>query len=271
MFRSLRRGESSSFDVAKRGEQSAPVVQPGALHAPPSPKTGRTMQSKGSPVRIVYIVDDDPALLGSLERTFRAAGLTAVSYQTAFAFLDAAPDLSDGCLLLDIVMPEMDGLELQERLNSLGFNMPVIVMTAWGDVETAVQAMKSGAVDFIEKPFNDEALLDAINAALALDRGPTRDRESVVAAKLMAKLSPRERQVLDGLVGGRSTKQIAYDLGISARTVEVHRARMLARLGTHSLAEAIRLAVLAGLPPADLEANAADRQRRSGASRGLPE
>jgi two-component system, LuxR family, response regulator FixJ len=112
------------------------------------------MQSKGSPVRIVYIVDDDAALLGSLERTFRAAGLTAVSYHTAFAFLDAAPDLSDGCLLLDIVMPEMDGLELQERLNSLGFNMPVIAMTAWGDVETAVQAMKSGAVDFIEKPFN---------------------------------------------------------------------------------------------------------------------
>ena len=229
------------------------------------------MQSKGSPVRIVYIVDDDAALLGSLERTFRAAGLTAVSYQTAFAFLDAAPDLSDGCLLLDIVMPEMDGLELQERLNSLGFNMPVIAMTAWGDVETAVQAMKSGAVDFIEKPFNDQALLDAINAALALDRGPTRDRESVVAAKLMAKLSPRERQVLDGLVAGRSTKQIAYDLGISARTVEVHRARMLARLGTHSLAEAIRLAVLAGLSPADLEANAADCQRRSGTSRGLPE
>jgi two-component system response regulator FixJ len=229
------------------------------------------MQSEGSPGRIVYVVDDDSALLGSLERTFRAAGLTAVSYQTAFAFLDAAPDLSDGCLLLDIIMPKMDGLELQERLNSLGFNMPVIVMTAWGDVETAVQAMKNGAVDFIEKPFNDEALLDAVNAALALDRGLTRDQESVVAAKLMAKLSPRERQVLDALAAGRSTKQMAYDLGISTRTVEVHRARMLARLGTYSLAEAIRLAVLGGVPPADLEANAADRQRLSGASRGLPE
>jgi two-component system response regulator FixJ len=193
------------------------------------------MQSEGSPVRIVYIVDDDPALLGSLERTFRAAGLTAVSYQTALEFLDAAPGLSDGCLLLDIVMPEMDGPELQERLSSLAFNMPVIVMTAWGDVETAVQAMKSGAIDFIEKPFNDEALLDAINAALALDRGPPRDRESVVAARLMAKLTPRERQVLDGLVAGRSTKQMAYDLDISARTVEVHRTRMLARLGTARL------------------------------------
>jgi two-component system, LuxR family, response regulator FixJ len=229
------------------------------------------MQSTGSPGRIVYVVDDDAALLGSLERTFRAAGLRTVSYQTASAFLAAAPGLSAGCLLLDIIMPDMDGLELQERLNSLGFNMPVIAMTAWGDVETAVQAMKSGAVDFIEKPFNDEALLDAINAALALDRSSTRDRESVVAAKLMAKLSPRERQVLDGLVAGRSTKQMAHDLGISARTVEVHRARMLARLGTHSLAEAIRLAVQAGLSPTDFEANPADRQRRSGAPRGLPE
>jgi two-component system response regulator FixJ len=228
------------------------------------------MQSKGSPVRIVYIVDDDAALLGSLERTFRAAGLTAVSYQTAFAFLDAAPVLSDGCLLLDIIMPEMDGLELQERLNSLGFNMPVIVMTARGDVETAVQAMKSGAVDFIEKPFNDEALLDAINAALALARGPTRDRESVVAAKRMAKLSPRERQVLDGLVAGRLTKQIAYDLGISARTVEVHRARMLVRLGTRSVAEAIGVAVMAELAPADLDAQAAPRRPRGSGSRGLP-
>jgi two-component system response regulator FixJ len=229
------------------------------------------MQSRGSPARIVYIVDDDAALLGSLERIFRAAGLTAVSYQTAFAFLDAAPDLSGGCLLLDILMPEMDGLELQERLNSLGFNMPVIVMTARGDVETAVQAMKSGAVDFIEKPFNDEALLDAINAALALARGPTRDREGVVAAKRMAKLSPRERQVLDGLVAGRLTKQIAYDLGISARTVEVHRARMLVRLGTRSVAEAIGVAVMAELAPADLDARAAPRRPRGGSSRGLPE
>ena len=106
---------------------------------------------------------------------------------------------------------------------------------------------------------------------MALPRRPPHDRGTIEAARRIARLSPRERQVLDALVAGRSTKQMAYDLGISARTVEVHRARMLARLGTHSLAEAIRLAVLAGLPPADLEANAAGRQRRSGASRGLPE
>jgi two-component system response regulator FixJ len=111
------------------------------------------MQSKGSPVRIVYIVDDDPALLGSLERTFRAAGLKALSYQTAFAFLDAAPGLSDGCLLLDIVMPEMDGLELGAAQLSW-VQMPGIVMTAWGDVETAVQATKAGGR--FHRSLNDE-------------------------------------------------------------------------------------------------------------------
>src|SRR6202023_2725176 len=141
------------------------------------------MASENPSARTIYIVDDDASLNRSLKRLLRSAGFAAVSYETGIAFLNAAPDLVEGCILLDVRMPGMNGLELQERLNSLGFNMPVIVMTAWGDVETAVQAMKSGAVDFIEKPFNDEALLDAINAALALDRGPTRDRESVVAAQ----------------------------------------------------------------------------------------
>ena len=223
------------------------------------------------PQRPVYIVDDDGAFRRSVERLLRSAGMTAVLFESASAFLKAAPTLVDGCVLVDVRMPGMGGLELQKQLKSLGFKLPIIVMTLKGDMETAVRAMKGGAVDFIEKPFNDEGLLGAINAALALPLGPARDRETMDAVQRVAGLSPRERQVLDALVAGRATKQMAYDLGISARTVEVHRARMLARLGTHSLAEAIRLAVLAGLLPADLEANAADRQRRSGASRGLPE
>jgi two-component system response regulator FixJ len=124
------------------------------------------MASEGAPARTIYIVDDDVALLASLERLLRSVGLAAVSYESAFAFLEAAPDdLDDGCILLDIQMPGMNGLELQERLNSLEFKMPVIVITAKGDVKTAVRAMKSGAVDFIEKPFSDDLLLDAINAA----------------------------------------------------------------------------------------------------------
>jgi two-component system response regulator FixJ len=212
------------------------------------------MALERTPQRPVYIVDDDGAFRRAVERLLRSVGLTAVSFESASAFLKAAPALVGGCVLLDVRMPGMGGLELQQQLKSLGFKLPIIMMTLKGDMETAVRAMKSGAVDFIEKPFNDEGILVAINAALALPLGPA-----------------RERQVLDAIVAGRLTKQIAYDLGISVRTVEVHRAHMLARLGTHSLAEAVRLAVLAGLPPADLEANTADRQRGSGASRGLPE
>jgi two-component system response regulator FixJ len=227
------------------------------------------MPSEGPPERTVYIVDDDAAFLGSVARIFRAAGLTAISYDTALAFLDVAPDLTEGCLLLDVLMPEMDGLELQERLNSLGFKLPVIVMTAKGDVETAVRAMKAGAADFIEKPFDDDLLLEAINAAFTRAREPTRG-EAMRAAKRVARLSPRERQVLDGLAAGRLTKQIAYDLGISARTVEEHRARMLARLGTRSPAEAVRLAVMAELAPDHRESRAADPRPSVGASRRLP-
>ena len=145
-------------------------------------------------------------------------------------------------------MPEMNGLELQARLNELGIRLPVIVMTGQGDVATAVRAMKAGAVDFVEKPFDDDLLLTTIETALATAAGrASRERTIGDAAALIAMLSPRERQVLEGILAGRSTKLIAYDLGISPRTVEVHRAHMLERLGTRSIAEAIRLAVMAGL------------------------
>ena len=229
------------------------------------------MALEPAPQRPVYIVDDDGAFRRSVERLLRSAGMTAVLFESASAFLKAAPTLVDGCVLVDVRMPGMGGLELQKQLKSLGFKLPIIVMTLKGDMETAVRAMKGGAVDFIEKPFNDEGLLGAINAALALPLGPARDRETMDAVQRVAGLSPRERQVLDALVAGRATKQMAYDLGISARTVEVHRARMLARLGTHSLAEAIRLAVLAKLAAANLETNAAHRPRHAGASRGSTE
>jgi two-component system response regulator FixJ len=208
------------------------------------------MTFERAPRRPVYIVDDDAAFRRSVERLMRAAGETAVSFESGAAFLKAAPDLADGCVILDVRMPGMGGLELQKQLKLIGFKLPIIVMTLKGDMETAVRAMKGGAVDFIEKPFDDEKLLDAINEAMAMETAPAHDRESMEAAKRIARLSPRERQVLDKLVVGRLTKQIAYDLGISARTVEVHRARMFARLGTRTPAEAVRLAVLAQLAPA---------------------
>ena len=154
------------------------------------------------------------------------------------------PDL----LVLDWMMPGMNGLELQARFNELGIRLPVIVMTGQGDVATAVQAMKAGAIDFIEKPFADDLLLSTIETALATAAGrASRKRTIGDAAALIAMLSPRERQVLEGILAGRSSKMIAHDFGISTRTVEVHRARMLERLGTRGIAEAIRLAVMAGL------------------------
>jgi two-component system response regulator FixJ len=196
---------------------------------------------------IVHVVDDDLAVRRSLEQLLDSAGFRPVIYETAPGFLDAAPTLAAGCVLLDIRMPEMDGLELLARLNRLGFRLPVIVMTGHGDVQTAVRAMKAGAVDFIEKPFDDERLIDAIEAALAGSGLVSRDQEATAAAERIATLSRREREVLDALVAGRQSKVIAHDLGLSVRTVEVHRARMMERLGTKRLAGAVRLAVLAGL------------------------
>ena len=197
--------------------------------------------------RVVYIVDDDPAISRSLKRLLDAAGFQAVSYATPKAFLGVASGLPAGCVLLDIQMPEMDGLQVHTHLLSINPDLPVIVMTGQGDVQTAVRAMKAGAVDFIEKPYSDDALIAAIE--LALNDGVRKDRtdDIAAAAALIDTLSPRERQVLEALVGGRPNKVIAFDLGISVRTVEVHRARMMDRLGVRQFAEAVRLSVLATL------------------------
>ena len=194
--------------------------------------------------RMVHVVDDDPAIRRSLARLLDAAGFNVILYETPVAFLAVAPGLSEGCVLLDVRMPGMDGLTLQARLDN---HLPVVVITGQGDVQTAVRAMKAGAVDFIEKPYDDEVLVNAIELALSLPKQSDRNREATEAAQRVAALSPREYQVLDALVAGRPNKVIAYDLSISVRTVEVHRARMMERLGVRQLAEAIRIAVLARL------------------------
>jgi two-component system response regulator FixJ len=199
----------------------------------------------------IHVVDDDAAIRRSLERLLHSAGFSSALYETALGLLETAPRLEEGCILLDIRMPGIDGLELQALLNRLGCRLPIIVMTGQGEVQDAVTAIKAGAVDFIEKPFDHGRLLGAIREALAVNKGAGRDREIAQAAERVGALSPRERQVLDLLVTGRPNKVIAYDLGLSVRTVEVHRARMLDRLGTHNAAEAIRLAVLARLAAAD--------------------
>jgi two-component system response regulator FixJ len=199
--------------------------------------------------RTVYVLDDDAAVRRSLEQLLDAAGFRAVSFETPAAFLNVAPDLAPGCVLLDIRIPDMDGLELQRRMNDLGIALPVIIITGQGDVQSAVQAMKAGAVDFIEKPFDDTTLFAAIEDAFTRTLLSDRLPEAEEAAQRIAALSPREREVLDALVAGRSNKIIAFDLGLSVRTIEVHRARMMDRLGVRQLGEAVRLAVMARFAP----------------------
>jgi two-component system response regulator FixJ len=194
----------------------------------------------------VYIVDDDAAVLRSLERLLNAAGYRTLSFDNSTAFLDAVGQFSEGCILLDLRMPGRNGIEVQASLTMLEHPPPVIVITGQGDVRTAVRAMKAGAVDFIEKPFSDRELLAAIQAALARPRTVDQARDAAEAAERLSVLSPRERAVLDALVAGHQNKIIAYELGISVRTVEVHRARMMHRLGVRQLAEAVRLVVIAG-------------------------
>jgi two-component system response regulator FixJ len=197
--------------------------------------------------RVIYVVDDDPAIRRSLERLLDTVGFQVASYATPKAFLGVAGDLPVGCALLDLRMPEMDGLEVQAHLLLINPDLPVIVMTGQGDVQAAVRAMKSGAVDFIEKPYSDDALIAAIESALKGGVRKDRTGDMTAAAALIDTLSPRERQVLEALVAGQPNKVIAFDLGISVRTVEVHRARMMDRLGVRQFAEAVRLSVLATL------------------------
>nr|WP_294516726.1 response regulator FixJ [uncultured Rhodopila sp.] len=192
---------------------------------------------------VVHLIDDDDGVRRAVAFLLTTSGYAVRVYESAAAFLEALPTVQPGCIVTDVRMPEMDGLELQRQLKQRGIGLPVIVVTGHGDVPLAVEAMKAGAIDFIEKPFNDEKLLSAIR--IAIDRH-SRDasREDEIAA-IRAKidgLSPREREVLEGLVAGLPNKTIAYDLKISARTVEVHRANLMARMGAGSLAELVRMA-----------------------------
>jgi two-component system response regulator FixJ len=201
------------------------------------------MQDKG----IVHVVDDDEAVRQSLAFLLGSAGLAVRLYDSAAAFLAGLSEVRTGCLITDIRMPGMTGLELLNALNARGCGLPTIVITGHGDVPLAVQAMKAGAVDFIEKPFDQETLLGAVHAAL--DRGGlgASAEEPIVAARL-ASLSARERQVLEGLIAGHSNKTIAHNLSISPRTVEVYRANLMTKMEAKSLSELIRMAVLAKVP-----------------------
>ena len=198
----------------------------------------------------VYIVDDDDAVRDSLSVLLEACGHQVQSFELARRFLDAAASLPLGCLIADIRMPEIDGLELQRRLNERSLHFPMIVITGHGDVPLAVRAMKAGAIDFIEKPFATPTILASVEAALLrIETAGERDADTQAAQAKLDLLSPRERQVLEGLLAGLPNKTIAYDLVISPRTVEIHRARVMDKMGARSLSELIRLALAAGLQP----------------------
>ena len=195
---------------------------------------------------LVHIVDDDASVRDSLMVLLESAGYAVRAYDSAVAFLQAASDRTAGCVLTDVQMPELNGLELQRRMGKQGIRLPVIVMTGHGDVPIAVEAMKAGAADFLEKPFGDEQLLTAVSGAVAISRR-VRDEAAAVADTMrrLATLTPREREVLGHLVAGQPNKTIAYDLGSSPRTVEVHRARVMEKMGVRSLPELVRMTIAA--------------------------
>lgn len=197
---------------------------------------------------VIHIIDDDDAIRDSLTFLLETSGFAARAYESAEQFLEARMDAAPGCILTDVRMPEMSGLDLVRRLNEVGSTLPVVMMTGHADVPLAVEAMKAGVIDFIEKPFDDETLLESLRTALREDRRPMAvDPRRAATIERFEALSARERQVLEGLVAGRPNKVIAYDLGISPRTVEVYRANVMTKTQAGSLSELVRMALSAGL------------------------
>ncbi|MFC3580925.1 response regulator transcription factor [Sphingomonas hylomeconis] len=202
--------------------------------------------------RLIHIIDDEDAIRRSASFMLKTSGFLVETWPSGVAFLREARHAQHGCVLLDVRMPEMDGLQVQQTMNERGIAMPVIILTGHGDISIAVRAMKAGAVDFIEKPFEKAVLLTAIAAAFErLDRAESEAMRAAGAAIAIAGLTLREREVLDGLAQGLPNKTIAYDFGISPRTVEVHRANIMTKLQARSLSDALRVAFAAGLGKAD--------------------
>lgn len=195
---------------------------------------------------VVHIVDDEEPVRKSLAFLLTVEGFAVRLHDSAQSFLAAAPGLHNACLVTDLRMPEIDGVDLLRRLREMGLRIPAIVMSGHGDVPMAVAAMKSGALDFIEKPFEDEVLISAIRrAADEIDRAAANDLAEI--ERRLSRLSDREREVLGGIVAGLPNKTIAYDLDISPRTVEVHRANVMSKMEARSLAELVRMSIAAGI------------------------
>ncbi len=199
----------------------------------------------------IYIVDDDDAVRDSLQTFLEAAGYEVRCFASPTEFLAVAETIDYGCVLVDLQMPGMDGLELKHWLNQRNIALPVVVVTGHGDIATAVEAMRAGAKDFIEKPFTDETILAGIRIGLAdRPRPSVEDHAKLAILERLKNLSPREREVLDGMVAGHPNKVIAFNLSLSPRTVEIHRARVMDKMQARSLSELVRLAIAAGIATA---------------------
>lgn len=201
-----------------------------------------------TPPTTVFLVDDDPSVLRAVGRLLRSAGLNVATFNSPQEFLEKQNPDAPGCLVLDMTMPGLNGLELQQALARAGNHLPIIFLTGHGDVPMSVRAMKSGAVDFLSKPCPDEELLEAIKQALARDAKFRLHRAQARAvAELLATLTPREHEVMLGVVAGQLNKQIAADLGTVEKTIKVHRARVMQKLGVASVAELVRLTERGGI------------------------
>jgi two-component system response regulator FixJ len=200
---------------------------------------------------LVYVVDDDDAVRDSLEALLLAEGYDVVGFGSAEEFLNGRDKSAKGCCLLDVRMPGMDGITLLQEIGSEAATLPVVVMTGHGDVPMAVKAMKFGAVDFIEKPFDTNLMIEAVRSALRSGGARSTSQVDPTIAAHIERLTARERDVLEHLVAGRSNKEVGLQLGISPRTVEIHRARLMEKMTAESLAQLVRMAIEAGIEPAD--------------------
>lgn len=199
-------------------------------------------------IPIVFVVDDDKAVRKSLERLIKSVGLTVQAFSSAREFLESDPSAGPSCLVLDVRMPGLSGIDLQKELGKMGYTIPIIFITGYGDIPMSVRTMKRGAIDFLTKPFNDQDLLDAIHRAIEKDKQTRREQDEIgTIQQRVDSLTPREREVFSLVVTGMLNKQIAYDLGMSEKTVKVHRSRVMDKMQADSLAELVRLAYKVGI------------------------
>ena len=200
------------------------------------------------PEPVIYVIDDDEAVRQSIEFLLKTVGIKVRSFESARAFFEVLPDIEHGCVLTDVRMPEITGIDVLREVNKTKPDLPVIVITGHGDVPLAVEAMKLGAADFLEKPFDDDSLIESVRLALNREADAAKRKADIggINDKLNG-LSNRERQVLEGLVAGKPNKTIAFDLGISPRTVEIYRANLMTKMSANSLSGLVRMAMVAGI------------------------